>query len=81
MDEIKLTDFGVDELQVAVGLFEEQMDTLNNKLQQISCFPDGEVRQELTTEYNRQFEIVQLWKVQLENALGFVSQRETMQSN
>jgi hypothetical protein len=81
MNDIKLTDFGIAELQIAVGLFEDKMDDITRKQQIISCFDESDLKSELTEQYKKDFEIVQLWKVQLENALGFVAQGERIASN
>lgn len=82
MNDAKLSDFSIDELQIAIGLFEDNLGVIVDKLQKVNTFfPAGPLRDELELEYNKQFIIVQLWKVQLENALGIVAQRERITNN
>jgi hypothetical protein len=73
---VNLNEFSSAELQTAIDLFVDRVDYVNRQLQNLEDFSDSEFKEDAKREFNLYFDTLLLWKVQLENALQEVIERE-----
>lgn len=64
----KLNEFEPEQLAALLFVVDEKIDEINNKLQTVSTFDDGAIKDDLTNALDKAFNTFILWKVQISNA-------------
>lgn len=78
---VNLSDFTEEQLKFAIVIFKESQDDSNRKLQALEHLRPGDVRHDLELSYTTELDVAILFRIQLENALQEVKDKNKVNSN